>query len=324
MENSRTATKVGFFVLLALILIALLLVNFSKGRGLFTPSYRVYVGSENVGGLKAGASVLMSGVPVGSVDNIDLADGGKSVVITTRILKQFSIHKDARFEIEQSGFLGDQYVSIVAGKNTEPPLQDGDRVQAQQPFNLQEAARSAMGLMTKLDAALVRINGAVDRVDRTLLSDTVLTNLSASALHFRQVSERAEALVADAQVLVHSQSPVVASAISNFNTLSLSLVTVSSNLQSTLDAARPEALAALHGASEAVQEVKGIASDLQSGRGVAGALLKDEGIRLNFSSSISNMNTVSSNLARFGILYTPKQPRRLTNDTRYTGRGAGR
>ena len=61
MENSRTATKVGVFVFIALILIALLLVNFSKGRGLFTPSYRVLVGSENIGGLKPGAAVLMSG-----------------------------------------------------------------------------------------------------------------------------------------------------------------------------------------------------------------------------------------------------------------------
>lgn len=324
MENSRTATKVGFFVLIALILTALLLINFSKGRGLFTPSYRVLVGSENVGGLKSGAAVLMSGVPVGSVDSIDLAPDGKSVVLVTRILKQFSIHRDAHFEIEQSGFLGDQYVSIVATKNAEPPLQDGDRVQAQQPFNLQEAARSAMGLMTKLDAALARINGAVDRVDRTLLSENVLTNLSGSAEHFRSVSERAESMVGEAQGLIHAQAPVVTGALSNFNVLSLSLVSVSSNLQSTLDAARPEVLTALHHASEAVQDVKAIAADLQSGKGAAGALLKDDALRLQFSAAVSNMNTVSSNLARFGLLYSPKQPRRLTNDTRYTGRGPGR
>lgn len=324
MENSRNATKVGFFVLLALVLIALLLVNFSKGRGLFTPSYLVYVGSENVGGLKAGASVLMSGVPVGSVDSIDLTKDGRSVVITTRILKQFSIHRDARFEIEQSGFLGDQFVSIVAGKNEAPMLQDGDRVVAQQPFNIQEAARSAMGLMSKLDAALIRINGAVDRVDRTLLNEVVLTNLSASAVNIRSVSTRADALVTEAQALVHSQSPVIASAISNFNTLSFTLVGVSSNLSVTLDAARPEVVSVLHNASEAVQEIKTIAGDLQSGRGVAGALLKDEAMRLQFGSAVTNLNIVSSNLARFGILYTPKQPKRLTNDTRYTGRGAGR
>ena len=324
MENSRTATKVGVFVFIALILIALLLVNFSKGRGLFTPSYRVLVGSENIGGLKPGAAVLMSGVPVGSVDSIDLAPDGKTVVLVARILKQFSIHRDARFEIEQSGFLGDQYVSIVATKNAEPPLQDGDRVQAQQPFNLQEAARSAMGLMSKLDAALARINGAVDRVDRTLLNENVLTNLSASVEHFRSTSERAESLVGDAQALIRTQSPVVAGTLSNFNVLSVALVSVSSNLQSTLDGARPEVLAALHHASEAVQDVKAITADLQAGRGAAGAVLKDEALRLQFTAAVSNMTTVSSNLARFGLLYTPKQPRRLTNDTRYTGRGPGR
>jgi phospholipid/cholesterol/gamma-HCH transport system substrate-binding protein len=324
MENSRTATKVGLFVLLALILTALLLVNFSKGRGLFTPSYRVVVGSENVGGLKAGASVLMSGVPVGSVDSIELTGDGRSVLIITRILKQFSIHADARFEIEQSGFLGDQYVSIVAGKNAEPLLHDGDKVQAQLPFNLQEAARSALGLMSKLDAAVARINGAVDRVDHTLLSDSVLTNLSASAIHFRAVSERAEALLVDAQGLVHDQRPVVATVISNFNTTSVSLVAASSNLQSMLDSARPELQATLHSTALAVQDIKLIAGDLQSGRGMAGAIFKDEALKGQFNAAVANFNTVSSNLARFGFLYTPKQKHTLTNDTHYTGRGAGR
>ena len=324
MENPRTATKVGLFVLLALILTALLLVNFSKGRGLFTPSYRIVVGSENVGGLKSGASVLMSGVPVGSVESIELTEDGRSVLIITRILKRFSIHADARFEIEQSGFLGDQFVSIVAEKNVAPPLRDGDKVQAQAPFNIQEFARTGLGLMSKLDSAVTRINSAVERVDRTLLSDMVLTNLSASAVHFRAASERAEALLVDAQGLVREQRPAIATVITNFNILSLSLAASSSNLQSMLDSARPDVLATLHSASIAVQDVKSIASDLQAGRGVAGAVLKDDALNGQFNAAIANLNTVSSNLARFGILYTPKQPRRITNDARYTGRGAGR
>ena len=324
MENPRTATKVGLFVLLALILTALLLVNFSKGRGLFTPSYRVIVGSENVGGLKPGASVLMSGVPVGSVESIELTDDGRSVLIITRILKRFSIHADARFEIEQSGFLGDQFVSIVADKNASPPLRDGDKVQAQAPFNIQEFARTGLGLMSKLDSAVARINSAVERVDRTLLSDAVLTNLTASAVHFRAVSERAEALLVDAQGLVHEQRPAIATVVTNFNILSLSLVASSSNLQSMMDSARPEVLSTLRSASVAVEDVKSIASDLQAGRGVAGAVLKDDALKGQFNAAIANLNTASSNLARFGIFYTPKQPRRITNDTHYTGRGAGR
>ena len=155
MDSSRNATKVGLFVFLALMVIALLLVNFSKGRSLLTPSYRVVIRAENVGGLKAGAAVLVSGVPVGTVEVIELNADGRTVAITTRILKKFTIYADARFEVEQSGFLGDQYISVVPTKNEKEALKDGAVVRAQVPFNLQGAARSAMGLGAGLGAGLV-------------------------------------------------------------------------------------------------------------------------------------------------------------------------
>ena len=39
--------------------------------------------------------------------------GGTNVTITLKLYSQYIIHKDARFLIEQSGFLGDQYVGIM-------------------------------------------------------------------------------------------------------------------------------------------------------------------------------------------------------------------
>ena len=75
----------------------------------------------------------------------------------------FLSEHETRFEIEQSGFLGDQYVSIIPLANKQPALADGSSVRAQSPFNLQEAARSAVGLMQKLDAAATKIDVAVGR-----------------------------------------------------------------------------------------------------------------------------------------------------------------
>ena len=100
-----------------------------------------------MGGLKPRAQVLMSGVQVGTVSDIQLAPDGKNVTITLRIYQQYQIHKDARFVIEQSGFLGDQYVAILPTENEGPifgPRRARPRREA--PFNLQEVARSAARL----------------------------------------------------------------------------------------------------------------------------------------------------------------------------------
>jgi phospholipid/cholesterol/gamma-HCH transport system substrate-binding protein len=321
MESSRNSSKVGLFVLVGLVLIALLLVNFSKGRGLFTPTYRIVVVSENVGGLIPGAKVLMSGVQVGSVESMTLGADGRQVEIALRVLTKFPVRGDARFEIEQSGFLGDQFVSIVPEKNEKPPLNDGDRVNAQKPFNLQEAARSAVGLMQKLDTAVDRINGAVTRVDKLLLSETVLTNLAATAVNFRLVSEHADAAVADARAVIGTNGPMIALTFSNLNTLSVTLNGVATNLGATLDSAKPELQAALHNAADATKDVKQLTAELQQGKGIIGAALKDDTLRTQFGTMLTNLTTVSSNLARFGILYSPKQPHTITNNSHYSGRG---
>src|SRR5262245_55777218 len=115
--SSTTSRKVGVFVAIALAVISVLIIGFSKGASIFTPGYTLVVKSENVGGLKAGASVMMAGVPIGSVRSIDLSPDGRYVIVRCRILKRYRIHGDARFEIEQSGFLGDQYISIVPTLN---------------------------------------------------------------------------------------------------------------------------------------------------------------------------------------------------------------
>ena len=67
-------TKVGLFVFIGLALLAVLLIQFSKGTSLFRGTYTLHLHAANVGGLKQRASVLLAGVQVGSVSDIQLAD----------------------------------------------------------------------------------------------------------------------------------------------------------------------------------------------------------------------------------------------------------
>ena len=315
------ARKVGFFVFLTLVLIAVMILNFSKGRGLFASTYDFRIVSTEIGGLKVGAPVSMSGVPVGSVTRFDLTEDRKSVEITVRVLSRYPVRRDARFEIEQSGFLGDQYVSIAPQGDTEPFLSDNDVVQAEKPFDLQETARSATALLGKLDTALDRINTAVKRVDDQLITPETLTNLTASAANLRKASEEATLTITDARRLIQTNAPAVAGTVSNLNALSLTLRGTATQLDGFVTEQRPALREVVANAGTATADLKSITSDLRAGRGVAGALLNDEALRLQLGSAFTNLATVSSNLARFGILYKPKTARApLTNSTRVLGK----
>src|SRR5277367_5611369 len=103
MNQSRTAVSVGIFVTITLLVMGLLLLQFSKGNTLLRHTYTIILKSGNVGGLRNKASVLMSGVQVGTVSGIVLSPEGTNVSIYLKIINQYHLHQEARFVIEQSG-----------------------------------------------------------------------------------------------------------------------------------------------------------------------------------------------------------------------------
>src|SRR5437762_5441621 len=168
MNESRLATRVGLFVALGLVLLVLLLMSFSKGLTILTRSYNLNLRAVSVGGLKDRAAVLMSGVTVGNVLEANIPPDGKGVLITLKIQEKYKIHADARFVIEQIGFLGDQYISIYPTKNEAPILRPDAEVVCEEPFNMQEIVRSATALVQGVNQATKTLNEMFGRLDKML------------------------------------------------------------------------------------------------------------------------------------------------------------
>src|SRR5580765_1465227 len=85
MNETRFALRVGLFVALGMILVAALLLIFSKGLNLFTSTYDLRLRSGTVGGLKNRAAVLLNGVAVGNVAGTEVAPDGRGVIILARV-----------------------------------------------------------------------------------------------------------------------------------------------------------------------------------------------------------------------------------------------
>jgi phospholipid/cholesterol/gamma-HCH transport system substrate-binding protein len=321
MKKQRLEWKVGLFVFISLVLLAALMLGFSKGLTFFQPTYTINLVSSDVGGLKPRSAVLMSGVQIGTVSDISLAPDGKSVTLLLRIYKQYVIHKDAKFVIEQSGFLGDQYVGISPTRNAADVYHDGDRAEAEPPFNFTETARTASGLVARVDETAGRLNAMIDDLRRLLLNEETFTNLALTTENLRTVSAHAmqtvdgvNAAVDKVNRLLESNSPAVSVSVTNLAAFSGDLKRFSAGLNTLLTTNAPQVDAAISNIAVSTETLRAMVTDLRDGKGAAGKLLRDEQLSASLSQIASNLSITTSNLNRLGLwgILWQKKPKRTS------------
>lgn len=301
MENKRLELKVGLFVLIGLALLGVLLIQFSKGTSVFHGTYTVRLHAVNVGGLKMRASVLLAGVVVGAVSDIQLADDGKSVTIILQIYKTAKIYGDARFVIEQAGFLGDNFVAILPTDNKAPRLADGADINCDPPFDLQQVARSATGFIARVDETVKKIEDSVSKLQTTVLNDQTLSNLSVTVANLQTASGRAAGAVSDIDAIVATNGAQVSLAVSNLVAFSQQLDLLAVNAQEIIATNGTALSGAVTNLQMTTQTLKDIADETHQGKGPIGTLLENQQLADNLQTTVNNLAVASSNLNQLGL-----------------------
>lgn len=119
----------GLFVLLGFAALFFLVTQITNREiGLGDRGYRLAASFEQVGGLKPGAPVSMSGVTIGRVETISYDFDEYKARVVLRIDGAYDrIPDDSDASIYTAGLLGGQYVGIGPG-GSETFLADGDRI----------------------------------------------------------------------------------------------------------------------------------------------------------------------------------------------------
>ncbi len=301
MSKSRLEWKVGVFVFIGLALLAALLLEFSKGMTFFRPTYEIRLQSENVGGLKVRAGVLMSGVQIGTVSSISLSPSGTNVTILLRIYKPYRIHRDAQFVMEQAGFLGDTYVGILPTKNEGGVCHNGDAAEAEPPFNIQEFTRTAGSFMVRIDETVKKLNDALAKVTEVVLNPQTLTNMADTLANLRDVSVRARTAVDNLNALVVTNAPGLSVSTSNLMLFSEHMNQFSAGLNALVETNSREVHVAVKNLETSSEKLQDLLADVQAGKGLAGKLLQDQQIASNVSEIANNLSITTSNLNRLGL-----------------------
>ena len=115
--NSARETAVGLFVLLGLLCVAYLTVKLGKMELFSSQGFELVARVDSVSGLRVGADVEMSGVPVGRVVDIRLDPDPlrNQAVVRLRLNKDLQLSDDSMASVRTSGLIGDKYVSLSRG-----------------------------------------------------------------------------------------------------------------------------------------------------------------------------------------------------------------
>lgn len=132
MERTKLDLWVGMFVVAgigALVMLAMKVGNL--GTYNVTETYQVHAYFSNIGGLKPKASIRSAGVLVGRVTEITLDTERYEANVVMNLDKRYQFPKDTFANILTSGLLGEQYIGLMPGGDSEM-LKNGEVVKQTQ------------------------------------------------------------------------------------------------------------------------------------------------------------------------------------------------
>ena len=152
-KKSKHTWKLGMFVVLGLTLFFVTLYFIGKSQNLFGSNFHLNVQFKNVSGLKVGNNVLLSGIQIGTVNNIEFVTD--SVVLVNMIIKtdvQKYIKTDATASIGTDGLMGDKVVTISPGLVSDKIVSDHSKIASVEAVALQDLMS---GLKKSIDNAAI-------------------------------------------------------------------------------------------------------------------------------------------------------------------------
>ncbi|QRR03063.1 MlaD family protein [Dyadobacter sandarakinus] len=289
MKLSREA-KVGT---MALVAIVVLYFGFHvlKGSDVFSRTYKYHVIYDNIDGLTASNPVLLNGLNVGRVQEIRLLPAqNNKLLVTLDIQKSVDIPVGSTAVLADGGLLGGKVVHLAmgpAGKN----LEDGDTLRADKESGISAVLeKQALPLVTHADSLVKNL-------------DLVVSGFKETGLILNQVLKNYDQTGSSLQGLLGENRKNLLALTGNLNTLSTSLVETEKELKPLLTktGSLADSLNALRlgetvqNANKAIGELRQILDSVESGKGTAGRLIKDETLYNNIDRTIVSLNKLLTN-----------------------------
>ena len=200
-KESGYQWKLGMFVIIGLILFVGTIYFVGKQKNLFGSTFELYSKFNSVNGLEVGNNVRLSGINIGTVDEIEfLTDTSVVIKLVIKDEVRKYIKKDAIASINSDGLMGDKVLTISSGKNSTVIVENSNYIASKQSIEMDDLMVSVKksvdnaGIITaqlaQFSYSMNNGNGALSR----LVSDEefgnsikiMVTNLENSSTEFKK------------------------------------------------------------------------------------------------------------------------------------------
>lgn len=196
--NNRSRIKLGLSAVIALALVVAALAIFADLDWWRPRDHYVVRFDRSVSGLGTGARVDLWGVPIGSVESIELEPRSKApVVVTLEVDRGTHIPAGAKAKLSVEGLTEVKFVDIVGGNMGGPFLHDGDTITASDR-GLSEALSQAEDVAARLDHVMSRLQQTADNL-QALTGPDNQRRVASILAHADQTAEAAARAGTDVQ-----------------------------------------------------------------------------------------------------------------------------
>ncbi len=313
MTGPNITRKVLIFVMFGVLLIACLILLFTKLPTLFCPYYEISMRTGNIGELKPGTTVLMSGFQVGNVVSIELEPNLRSAIVKFRIINKYKVRKNSKFTIEQRGVLGEQYVAIYSTNSVGAFLQDGDIVECTEVIDFLNTARLTKGMANKIKETGENIENVFKRSQQVFNTNTF--NISEKvAKNFKQSIVSASYAFREIKRIIDTNKPYSDQIVLNSENVSTKwdkLFSDYSNFTNRLDRFMNNSKPYLNEMDTNIQVVKTFLNSCENdktdekGKGIESEEFKKKISKI--AAKVDTLNKFSSNINSRGLLDAMKE-----------------
>jgi phospholipid/cholesterol/gamma-HCH transport system substrate-binding protein len=159
---SRVA-RLGAFIVVTLAVLAAGVFIIGSKEYLFSPTYKLRTQFDNVAGLSAGADVEVGGVHSGTVISIALPHNPREKVTVVMQLDKSTqeiVKKDSVASIETEGLLGNEYVAVSFGSESQPGVENNDTIASIPPIQMGALLKTASGILDSSQQAIKNTTAA--------------------------------------------------------------------------------------------------------------------------------------------------------------------
>jgi len=281
--------KAAFFVLTT-ILLFIFGFNYLKGSSILDKQKTIYAVYDEVDGLLVGANVMINGLSIGNVTELDFLPNSTKILVTLKVKDKLNFSSKSTASIYETGVLGGLAISITPVFEKESIIKTGDTLKSNVRPGLTELinrqieplSRQLQSTITSVDSIFTGASNVLNRQTQEEIKESISVLTSA-------IKAIKNSSIIIEQTLT-SKNTQINNTIDNFEKISSNLSNVSDELNSfglsTL----------LSNLEVSVDGIGSIVNKLESDNSTIGKLINEDEVYNNLNSSIESLNILINDI----------------------------